>query len=388
MDEKPEIIFFAQNKLGGVQNFYRNLIGHPQNCFDVKWVLIEIENSRDAKPVVPFDLPHEVFLIKSNDSIYDYSERLTKIVSDRPGAIVTNFVGELVMLHLHRKKNKTIYFICHDELYLENARRFGFLIDKYIAHNPFYFEELKRILPNRVSDIHYFPFGIPLKSGKREVNIDRPLRLLFLARLNEDKGIYDLPAIDQSLDQHGVNVQWTVIGNGPEKLSFEKIIEHNGRFKLFTNLSDAEVSAFVPHHDIFILPSRLDGVPLAMLETMSAGLVPIIYRFNPGIKMIFPEEAIIVEPGDIEGMTKAIARFNENRVQLEEFSKVCGESVKSKFNLNERNQQYFDFFSEFRIHKKPIRRKIIAYGGLLNNPMVPPWARNAIRSMKRILKSI
>jgi len=387
MDEKPEIVFFAEHKLGGVQNFYYNLIRYPQTHFDIKWILIENENSVDAKPITPFDFPHEVFIIGKNENLYEYAKRLSKIVSDRPGAVVTNFSNELFMLHLYRKKKKTLYFICHDDLYLENAKKFEFLIDKYIAHNPFYFEEMRRWMPGRAEDVHYFPFGIDLKSGRRQPNFDKPLRLLFLARLDKKKGIYDLLEIDQYLFQRGIQVQWTVIGNGPERRDFEDQIKENARFRLFTNLNDAEKYSKLPHHDIFILPSRLDGVPLAMLETMGAGLVPIIYRFNPGIGMIFPAEAIIVDPGDINGMARAIHNFDSDRSLLESYSMACTNVIKARFNLEERNRAYFEFFSGYQLHKKPIRRKTIAYGGLLNNPVVPPFLRNTIRSMRNIFKS-
>src|SRR5258706_3290662 len=227
MDEKPEIIFFAEHKLGGVQNFYYNLIHYSQTRFDIQWILVENENSEDAKPIVPFDFPHQVFRIYKDETLYEYSRRLSKIVSDRPGAVVTNFASELFTIHLYRKKNKTVYFICHDELYLDNAERFEFLIDKYIAHNPYYFEKLRTVLPSRTNDVHYFPFGIKLKSERRQPNLDRPLRLLFLARLDKRKGIYDLLEIDQDLFQKGIQVQWTVIGNGPERVEFKNRIKNN-----------------------------------------------------------------------------------------------------------------------------------------------------------------
>jgi glycosyltransferase involved in cell wall biosynthesis len=387
MDEKPEIVFFAEHKLGGVQNFYYNLVRYSQTHFDIKWILIETENSEDAKPIIPYDFPHKVFIIYKNETLYEYSRRLSELVSDRPGAVVTNFASELFMLHLYRKKNKTVYFICHDELYLDNAERFEFLIDQYIGHNPYFFEELRKRLPGRVNDVHYFPFGIKLPPERRQPNFDKPLRLLFLARLDKKKGIYDLLEIDQRLFQKGIQVQWTVIGNGPERMGFGEEIKANARFRLYTNLNDAEKYSKLPEHDIFVLPSRLDGVPLAMLETMGAGLVPILYRFNPGIGMIFPTEAMIVDPGDINGMAQLIQDFDSNRNLLESYSVACADIIRAKFNLEERNRQYFDFFSGYRLHKKPIRRKTIAYGGLLNNPVVPPFLRNTIRSVRNIFKS-
>ena len=52
------------------------------------------------------------------------------------------------------------------------------------------------------------------------------------------------------------------------------------------------------NNDIFILPSRLDGLPVALLESMSVGLVPIISEFNPGIKKVVTEKEGYVVPGN------------------------------------------------------------------------------------------
>jgi glycosyltransferase involved in cell wall biosynthesis len=386
MDERPEIIFFSEHKLGGVQTFYYNLIRYSETDLKVKWIMVEREADPDAKPIKPFDLPHEIFTIRKDESEYDYPKRLQHLVSDAPGAVVTNFPNELTMLHLHRKKNKTIYFICHDELYLGTAREFEFLIDCFIAHNPFFYEEMKRMFPHRAADIYYIPYGIVPHDIQREKNPDGPLRLLYLARLHHKKGIHELLSIDALLQKAQIPVRWTVIGNGPEKENFQQSITGNPRFQFYADLTNEEIAGYLSQQDLFLLPSRLDGVPLAMLETMSAGIVPIIYRFNQGIEMIFGNEATIVDSGDNQGIAATVTALHNDRVLLEQRSAICRACIHEKFNVVKRNKEYFDLFSRYRELKKSVRRKIPSYGGLLNHPAVPVFLRNGIRTLKKMMR--
>lgn len=383
MDERPEIVFFAQNKIGGVQTFYENLIRYPQTDADLKWILVEKEGDADARPFVPFNLEHEIFFIEKTESTYAYASRLHALVSSRPGAVVTNFRPELSMLHLHRKKNKTIYYICHDEVYLLHAKEYDFLIDVFIAHNPVFQEKLTALLPHRARDIYFIPFGIvPRTVVGRQPNLDRPLRLLFLARLHEKKGIHSLLPIDALLKAAGTRVQWTVIGNGPENERFAASIAGNPDFVLHTSLSNEAIIPYFARNDLFILPSSLDGVPLAMMETMSAGLVPVIYRFNDGIGKMFGEYSFITPVGDEAALAGSIIKLDQDRNLLASYSVRCASLIQEKYEVNIRNREYYNLFGRFRELKKRARYKIPDYGGYLEHPMIPQVVKKIIRVLK------
>ena len=130
---------------------------------------------------------------------------------------MTNTFTELATLHIYRKRKKTVFFVCHDVDYLKTASQFEFLIDVFITHNDFFYHELIKLFPSRKSDIYYLPYGVKITSLKRSPNYHLLLNIVFIARLQKEKGIYDLPVIDEALKQKGMEVKWTIIGGGPEK---------------------------------------------------------------------------------------------------------------------------------------------------------------------------
>ena len=282
------------------------------------------------------------------------------------------------------RKRKTICFVCHDALYLDNALRYEFMIDVFIAHNEFFFNELKSILPaTRKQDVHYLPYGIVLSPEVRKENRTRPLRVLFIARLHKDKGIYDLEKIDTLLSKQNTRVEWTIVGDGPEKTNLIKALEGRANFTFLTLKTTANIFETAVNHDVFVLPSYLEGLPVALLEAMSAGLVPIIYKFNSGIeKVVTDENGFIVPMGDFKSIAQVIIQLQGDRMQLEEKSKKARLKVEQEYEVGERAHAYYTLFSDFKKLKRPYRFKRLPGDGRLDYPFIPQFVRESVRHIR------
>lgn len=107
--------------------------------------------------------------------------------------------------------------------------------------------------------------------------------LLTVARLVPQKGIDIL--ID-SLDLTNVDMaHWplTLVGDGPERQALEKRVRDSGlqervRFMGFRS----DVQTFYQKAGIFVLPSRFEGMPNALIEAMAAGLAVVVTDASPG----------------------------------------------------------------------------------------------------------
>jgi glycosyltransferase involved in cell wall biosynthesis len=94
------------------------------------------------------------------------------------------------------------------------------------------------------------------------------------------------------------------------------------RFKLFFTIPDA--GRLLRAFDIFVLPSRKEGLPFVILESLLAGL-PIIATDVGGVKEAVGDAGIIVPPDDSSALAQALAEAIENenlREQLAENSRL------------------------------------------------------------------
>ncbi len=395
MAERPELIVVGQYKIGGVQSFYHNILSNdPAGAFDIRWIFVDQEDRFGSKPVEAYGHPGEVVFkapLFDNEDFPGIASRLEQLISDRPGALVTNFEIELSTLYLHPKKNKTVYYVCHDDLYLERAERFAFLIDVFIAHNPYYFERLIKQLPSRKESIFYMPYGVKIPSFTRAENPNSVLKVVIATRLIEGKGIFDLPIIDNILKQSGVTVEWTIIGDGPEKARLKDAIAPLDNFVLKTLPSNQLVVEEFAKNDVFILPSRLDGLPVALLESMSVGCVPVLSNFNEGIKKVVTEDIGFIHwEGNNQAFARSIAFLNSNRNELEGRSLAARRKIDTDYEVTRRAREYFDLFARHAELKMPPEKRHALYGTDPINPLNarPNWTTAAKDTFLRLFPSL
>ena len=79
------------------------------------------------------------------------------------------------------------------------------------------------------------------------------------------------------------------------------------------SLTNAE-TIVLPDHDVFVLPTRR-RVPVALLEAMGSGVVPVVSDIDSGVPEVVTAGVTGLLPavGDIEGFAAAIARLHVDR---------------------------------------------------------------------------
>jgi|GEM_PF-661854 len=379
---KPELVVFAENCIGGVQSFYHNLLTHDKaEKFEKKWILADHEWNDNPRRISGSGFNNEViFPVPGNEPILKTAARLQKLISNKPGVVVLNFETEMATLDLYRRPNKAYVAVCHDAFFIPLIEKYSFLLDAIIAHNPFFYEDLKERLPERKEDIYYLPYGIKLPDTRRSVNEDRKLKLIYIARLQKKKGVFDIPLINQALRGMGIEVEWTIAGDGPEKNALIEQCKGFSNFSFVVPATTEEMYSIVSKHDIFILPSYLDGMPVSLMETMGCGLVPLLSEFNEGIaKIITPDLGFILPKGDIAGFASAIAALDKDRNQLEALSESCLEKAQQDFDVIKRSQQYYNLFSRFSEIRKIKADSKIVYGKRIDYPSFPKILRILIK---------
>lgn len=143
---------------------------------------------------------------------------------------------------------------------------------------------------------------------------DKSFNVLFTGRLTEDKGVDILLEIiryvNEKLDIR--DITFTICGSGPMKNHVEKVA------KKYVNV---DYLGFVPlenfpqiyaNADLFLIPSKSEGMPLRLLEAQSCGL-PVVGSRIPGILDVITagDNGALINVGDVKGFAKAMKRYWE-----------------------------------------------------------------------------
>lgn len=374
--------------MGGVFNLFENLVTYSnEDQFNIKLILLNELDQNHPKPTISLDNSrYELFNLSYEEHPANYAKRLDKIISNLPGVVVASFLPELASLHLFRKKNKKIVYCIHDDSYLENAIKYEFLIDKYIIHNPGIFNTFRNSNNKFKRKSNYLPYGIEISNISKK-DRQNTLTCVFIGRHVLNKGILEIEKINQELLRLNIPVEWKIFGDGKDTLKFRNSLER------FTNISfiryeqKNELYENLSESDLLIHPSILDGLPVAIIEAMSIGVVPIVYRFNSGIDEVLSNKCgIVVNVGDSEAIVHKIIEFHKKRDELSEYSKNAVEKVKRQYDIRKQASEYFHFFLKTNNSKKQ-RRKIkfiFYYKGYLNHPLVPSIIRRMINKIRKI----
>lgn len=134
-------------------------------------------------------------------------------------------------------------------------------------------------------DLAHFQIEDKIRSLKEKKEIS----LLFLSRLEKEKGLYESIEIFQSLKDKSYPVKLNIAGDGPEYEKIQMIQNSKPDIQFHHYVSGKDKIELFSHSDIFLLPSYSEGMPISMLEAMSFGML-IICRTTGGIKDFFEND--------------------------------------------------------------------------------------------------
>lgn len=112
-------------------------------------------------------------------------------------------------------------------------------------------------------------------SGKR---LEDPVRLLFVGRADESKGLPQVLAIVKNLASSGIACEAEVVGDGPELERFRSMADEmgvGGCTRFLGWLSRQDLNRAYERAHFLVLPSRAEGWPKVLSEAMAFGAVPL-----------------------------------------------------------------------------------------------------------------
>jgi glycosyltransferase involved in cell wall biosynthesis len=157
------------------------------------------------------------------------------------------------------------------------------------------------VLPNAV---RWSP-EVPDRAGRRQV------QFLFLGRMCEKKGTYDLVNAFAALPEKvRARAQLVLAGDGDLGAIRKLAAPFGERVRVLSWIDSAERERLLAQSDVFVLPSYNEGVPMSLLESMASGLPAIVTPVG-GIPDVLRHgvEGLMVEPRRVADLSAAMAKL-------------------------------------------------------------------------------
>lgn len=186
-------------------------------------------------------------------------------------------------------------------------------------------------LPSTRFTMLYNPVELPADRPDRPAEPER-VRVLFLGRLGARKGVYDLVKACAALPTELRDRLDVRIGGDGEVDAVRDLCrtELGGAATVLGWLDGEAKAAELAAADVFVLPSHDEGLPMALLEAMAWGLVPVVSTAGAMGEVVRDgENGLIVragDPADIEVALRRLVADGDLRAELARAARADAES--------------------------------------------------------------
>ncbi|MGI6324098.1 MAG: glycosyltransferase family 4 protein [Bacteroidales bacterium] len=263
------------------------------------------------------------------------------IIRDLPLVFLARILGRKMVLHIHGGE-----YLQSD--YIPEKIKFclKFLFSEKVPVIVLSSFE-KNILSDKIKSagIYVLPNCIELDDAKlftRDYSGSKALQLLFLGRIINRKGIKDILSAISILKDKGINFKFCLAGTGEDEKDFinKADILIGSDFHYAGVVDGRRKTDLIKESDVFLLPSLSgEGLPMALLECMSFGLVPIVTDDGSMACVVKDREnGYIVSKSSPEEIASAVSELANNRQIFKRMSTEAREYIIENYNP----QNYID----------------------------------------------
>jgi len=385
----PSVVYVVPDKMGGMMNIVANLLEYRcSDGFSYHAVLTHNHLHTDTRFAGPLraDTQTIVEYTLPVENLYTVIRRVARAIGAGTGVVVAGDLLDLAALSVHDTGRAVVLILHGDhEYYYDLAVKHAAVVHAYVAYSRRMYEQLIERLPNRHDSIFYIPYGVPIPARARRP-VAGPLRLIFAGRLeHEQKGVLDLPEIDRALADRGIDASWTIVGAGPDEARLRAAWCRNPQVNWLGQRTNPEVLDLLARHDVFVLPTRHEGFPVALVEAMAAAVVPVVSNIASGVPEIVSDgvtgERLPV--GDVRAFAEAIGALDQDRAKLDAMSTAARRTVADRFDIRLRVCDYQALYARWRQLYRPLASGHLQYGSRLDQPWIPNALVRFVRSTMR-----
>ena len=316
---------------------------------------------------------------------------------ERPDAYVVSASPDVGWLALPLLDSSIATFtIAHNDVgaFYDPLKHYRPFVDCAIGVSEAIHQKIIRDCGVAVERARQIPYGVKPISleqlAERSSEPERPLAIGYVGRIvQEQKRVLDFVPLVRDLTNLNVPFQLKIIGDGPDRNDLERQLKATGVGKdvEFTGwLSPEKVKTKLAALDVFLLLSDYEGLPVALLEAMAHGVVPVVTRIESGNTQLVRdgENGFVLPVGDAAGFATRLESLAGDREALAALGRAAWETSK-QYSIERMADNYAAAFTEVaeRVSTRREREGVGANYPVMNScrSKYPFWLRRIKQRM-------
>lgn len=202
-------------------------------------------------------------------------------------------------------------------------------------------EFFKKKYSNKVEFVYNGLEDIEVQNTVRERDKDEPLKLVCVGSINERKGQDILIESVKLLDEGSrKKIKFYIVGEGDLKSDLIKRINDYGLNDNFEFLGlRNDVSSLLKEMDCYVLPSRNEGLPIAIIEALREGLYIIASNVGGIPELLSSDYSELIKP-DPQDLKEALQNVISGKIDFSLNKKKAREVFLKNFSLESMINKY------------------------------------------------
>lgn len=196
---------------------------------------------------------------------------------------------------------------------------------------------------------------------------EQALTIIFAGRMCDQKRPLKLAEILSVAKQKGVRFNALVIGEGELRPAFESLI---AQYDLGTEVrvlgakAHADWLSLLAVSDVLLMPSEYEGISVALIESMAAGVVPVVADVGGQDELVGAETGYLVQHGEDE-----VARYVQVLQELAADAETrrrkalaCRQLIEANYTAAATSRQWLEIMDEARANRKHSSQPFLPLG--------------------------
>ena len=206
---------------------------------------------------------------------------------------------------------------------------------------------LVRCIPNGVDTRRFAPSDpAERRRLRRALGVPPVPAVVYAGRLAPEKGVDVLLDGWAAARSRGLVATLCLVGEGPERPALERRARDHGILGAVRFAGPAsDVAPWLGAADAFVLPSRLEGLSVALLEAMATGL-PVIASDVGGTREAAGGAAVLVPPADPGALADALVAVLSDPGVAAALGEAARRRVLSRYGIQQVARRHLDLYRE------------------------------------------